>query len=372
MVCTALMAGCALLPENGPSEGTIQRAGKKTGADRQFAMVQLDTTAVRELGARRIPLYNEQFSQTMSGKEGLLLGVGDQLAIGIWEASSDGLFSTVERKQNTIHAVIDQNGEIYIPYVGQIKVVGKSLEEVRATIEQGLQGKAVEPQVQVALQVNISNNVIVVGDIVKPGRYPVSVGGLRLLELVALAGGAKPPVYETEATIVRGDTRDTIRLDDILRKSENNVWLKPGDAVQIMHQPRSFTAFGAVTSQNRHTFKSEGISLAEALAEAGGLREALADAGGVFLFRFESPALLEQAGFEQPDVLVEGAAATVYRLDFDDPQAFFLAPSFAMQDKDMIFVSTAPAAEYFKFIQIFVNPLLNIGRTGIVISREFE
>ena len=43
-----------------------------------------------------------------------------------------------------------------------------------------------------------------------------------------------------------------------------------------------------------------------------------------------------------------------------------------MQDKDVIYVANAAAAEFYKFINIFVNPVLNIGRTGIVVSRELE
>ena len=84
----------------------------------------------------------------------MVLGVGDQLAVHIWETSSDGLFSTVERKHTSITSVIDENGEIFIPYVGLIKIAGKDIESVRQLIQSSLEGKAVEPQVQVVLLSN--------------------------------------------------------------------------------------------------------------------------------------------------------------------------------------------------------------------------
>jgi polysaccharide export outer membrane protein len=309
-------------------------------------------------------LLNENFSTTLNGKPESVLGIGDQLVINIWETSGDGLFSTFEKKQSRIDSVIDESGAIFIPYVGQVQVAGKNIEEVRSTIEKGLQGKAVEPQVQVALKSNVSNNLVVVGDVNKPGRYPLPIGGVRLLDAVAAAGGSRSPIYEAEAKIVRGDISDTIRLDEVLGQKNNNVWMMPGDTVQLMHKPRTFTAFGAVTAKSRHAFETETLSMAEALAQAGGLNDGQADAGGVFLFRFEDPEVLRAAGREVPDVLFQGRAAAIYRLDFKEPEAFFLSRSFAMQDKDIIYVANAFAAEYYKFIRIYVQPLLDISRTG--------
>ena len=43
-----------------------------------------------------------------------------------------------------------------------------------------------------------------------------------------------------------------------------------------------------------------------------------------------------------------------------------------LQDKDLIYVSTAPGREYNKFINTYVKPLLDIGRTGAAINRELE
>ena len=106
--------------------------------------------------------------------------------------------------------------------------------------------------------------------------------------------------------------------------------------------------------------------MAEALAQAGGLNDGVADAGGVFIFRFEDPDVLREAGLEVPETLFNGRAASIYRLDFNEPEAFFLSRSFAMQDKDIIYVANAFASEYYKFIRIYVQPLLDISRTSTV------
>ncbi len=363
----AALAGCSTLPGSGPSRHDIAKDQDEEAGDHEYSVVMMDVGVVRKLGGPRPVKLNETFSTTINGRPESVLGVGDQLVINIWETSGDGLFSTFERKQSSIDSIIDESGLIFIPYVGHLNVTGKTIEEVRSAIEEGLKGKAVEPQVQVALRTNVSNNLVVVGDVNKPGRYPLPVGGVRLLDAIARAGGARAPIYEAEATIVRGDIRDTIQLDEILGQQGNNVWMLPSDTVQIMHKPRTFTAFGAVSKKSRHPFETETLSLAEALARSGGLNDGMADAGGVFLLRFEDPEILKQAGVEPPETLFHGRAAAIYRLDFNEPEAFFLARAFAMQDKDILYVANAFAAEYYKFIRIYVQPLLDISRTSTVL-----
>ncbi len=363
-VCAVLLSGCSTLPGSGPSRRTMEEDPNEESEGREYSVIQMDVGVVQKLGALRPVQLNETFSTTIKGKPNSVLGIGDQIVVNIWETSGDGLFSTFENKQARIDSVIDERGAIFIPYVGQIFVAGKSIEEIRSTIEKGLQGKAVEPQVQVALKTNVSNNLVVVGDVNQPGRYPLPIGGVRLLDAIARAGGARSPIYEAEAKIVRGEISDTIRLDEVLGQKNNNVWMMSGDIVQLMDKPRTFTTFGAVTSKSQHTFKTETLTMAEALAQAGGLNDGMADAGGVFLFRFEDPEVLKEAGIEIPETLFQGRAATIYRLNFKEPEAFFLARSFAMQDKDLIYVANAFASEYYKFIRIYVQPLLDISRTS--------
>lgn len=363
LVCLLALEGCALLPGQGPSAIDIALLDATAAeATRDYTIINLDASTVQTLGPQRPASLSNEFSDQMRGHASIVIGIGDRLIINIWEASADGLFSTIEKKQTPIDVTVDENGNIFIPYVGQIDVIGMSVERVRQSVEAGLRGKAVEPQVQVALTSNVGHKATIFGDVAQPGRYDIPVSGLRLIEAIAQAGGATQASFETEVTIVRGEVGSTIRLDEVMRKSSNNVWLMPRDTVQVAHKPRTFTAFGAVTSKNQIPFNAEAITLVEALAQSGGLNDNLADAGGVFLFRFESPARLDSANVQVPAALVEGKVATIYRLNFNQPQAFFLARSFMMQDKDIIYVANAPAAEFRKFVSTIISPFLGLTR----------
>ena len=338
------------------------------GEARNYTIVKLDASTVDKLGHQKPASLSNEFSDQIHGRTSIVIGIGDSLIINIWEASADGLFSTAEQKQISIEVIVDEDGHIYIPYVGHIDVVGMSVEQVRQSVEAGLLGKAVEPQVQINLTGYGEHKATVFGAVARPGQYDITVNGLRLIEAIAQAGGGTQASFETGVTIVRGDVNSTIHLDEVVRLPSNNVWLMPGDTVEVARKPRTFTAFGAVTSNNHILFETETVTLAEALALSGGLNDKLADAGGIFLFRFETTERLDNANVPAPPVLVNGEAATIYRLDLTQPQAFFLARSFMMQDKDLIYVANAPAAEFRKFVANIVGPFLGVARVNTIIG----
>ena len=164
----------------------------------------------------------------------------------------------------------------------------------REIISLGLKGKALEPQVQVKLLSNISNTIVTIGEVAKPGMYPIPVGGIQLLEALSLAGGSQLQTFETLISVVRGEQKAEIRLDAVLADSSNNILLQPNDTLQVTSKHKYFTALGAVRGQKRYTFESEFLSMSEALAQAGGLIDDISDSS-----EFSSSAM-SQSQFYNP------------------------------------------------------------------------
>lgn len=364
-----LSTGCASLPSTGPS--AIDISLQETDLETQstpFTIVQLNQSNVQKLGPSTPKTLDRFIGGSTSRGGNVPIGTGDKLGITVWEASSDGLFSSAGIKQTQIDAVVDRNGAIFVPYAGSISVNGMSVEDVRLAIARKLEGQAIDPQVQVALTETDGKMFSVVGDVMAPGRFEIPSRGLRLIEAIAIAGGPREASFETDVTVQRGTNRATVRLEQVMVGGQSNIYLRPGDVVQLHHKPRSFTAFGAVTSQNIQPFEAENVSLAEAIAQSGGLNDNLADAGGVFLFRFETANQLAKTDIVVPAGANRQAVPTVYRLDFQTPEAFFIAASFMMRDKDIIYVANAPATEFQKFVGTVLSPL--IGATQSVTSLQ--
>lgn len=369
-----LLEACAALPNHGPQAIDISLGSMIEGSSPlPYLVVPLDPITISKSNHHQPSLFLNEFRDAFGGTRVLSVGAGDQLTINIWEPSPDGVFATAENKQTSLTAIVDEDGMIYIPYAGRVKASGHRVEDLRQAIERALHGKAVEPQVQVVLEENASNKVVLVGDLVRPGQFPVPIRGLRLMEAIAQAGGTKAPVYEAVATISRGRQHGTMRLDAVNSIPENNIWLAPADTIVVQHQPRSYSAFGSVQQTGLMAFQSETITMMEALAAVKGLRNESADAAGVFLFRFEDEGLAKDlaelpaargAGHEA----VAGAIPVVYRLDLSNPDALFLAQKFMMKDKDVLYVASHPTAELGKFLSTIVSPLVGSARMAASIG----
>jgi len=208
----------------------------------------------------------------------------------------------------------------------------------------------------------------VVGDVGSSALVPLTPRGERLLDALAAAGGVRQPVHKTTIQVTRGASVHALPLETIIRDPKQNVPLHPGDVITALFQPLSFTALGATGKNEEINFEAQGITLAQALARIGGLNDARADAQGVFLFRFESPAA--QTWPQQPVLLTpEGKVPVIYRADLKDPRTFFVAQSFPVNHKDVLYVSNASAAELQKFLNLVFSVVYPFATATTVLQR---
>jgi polysaccharide export outer membrane protein len=134
----------------------------------------------------------------------------------------------------------------------------------------------------------------------------------------------------------------------------------------VVHDPQTFTAFGSTGRNAQVPFDAAGITLEEAIAKAGGLLDDRADPAGIFLLRFEPTALVQQL-MPNRDLPSRGdLVPVVYRLNLRDANSFFLARSFAMEDKDMLYVANSASDPVQKFLGL-VGTVVTPVYTGTVI-----
>jgi polysaccharide export outer membrane protein len=100
------------------------------------------------------------------------------------------------------------------------------------------------------------------------------------------------------------------------------------------------------------SFETQGISLAQALARAGGLQDARADPRGVFVFRFEDVISARSVQDRPESPASSDRQPVVYRLNLSDAGALLLAQAFSMRHRDILYVANAPAVELQKFLNL--------------------
>ncbi|MFM9846391.1 MAG: polysaccharide biosynthesis/export family protein [Hyphomicrobiaceae bacterium] len=345
------------MPAAGPSSEEIESAssvGKESTSphDKNYVVIDLNHDVVRTLSTFH-PTGLRSFASAKLRQPRLKIGVGDVLAITIWEAGEGGLFSSAAGKSVSLPAVVvDRSGKISLPYAGDISVLDCTPHEVQARIVSNLAQRAIQPQAVVSITKNESNTVVLNGEVAKPGRYPLSVKGDRLLDVLAEAGGSRSPANETYVTFIRGDQRGSQLLKEVVDSEAENVWVRAGDLIYLSHEPKRFSVFGAVLKPGVYPFGMTQVNLLEGIAAAGGPLDERADGTGLFVFRHE-PRSVVDALRPRNKAPQDSVVPVVYRVNLREPAAYFYAKAMMLQDKDVLYVSNARSIEVAKLLSLF-------------------
>lgn len=355
LAATVALAGCASLPTAGPTSDQVL-ALSDNAAERRYVIADIDERVASILASLPGPSLRVRFGDYRPPPENRI-GVGDEVRVTIWEAASGGLFSaptlaTGARSAVIPDQVVARDGAITVPYAGRVEVSGLTPQDVERILLDRLAGKAIEPQVLVTVSRNLSNSVTITGEVTNGARVPLSARGDRILDAIAAAGGVRGAVHEAFVRLTRGRHTVTIPLEMILANPQENVYLRGGDVLTVVREPQTFTAFGALGHNTIVPFGRITLSLEEAVAKAGGLIDQRADPDGVFLLRFEPPSTVRAIVPARPIDPREQLIPVVYRLSLRDPKSYFLARSFRMRDKDVLYAANATAAELQKFLQL--------------------
>jgi polysaccharide export outer membrane protein len=367
-----LVAGCSALPTAGPTVSDVKHQEIRDQEIR-FDLVDINDNVVAALLASPGENFHTRFKKYGRPPQPRI-GVGDSLVVSIWEAAGGGLFGTSptdhvsagSRNVTIPEQMVGQDGGISVPFADRVPAAGRLPIEVQKTIERRLAEKAIEPQAIVTVTRSISNSATVTGEVIAGARVPLSLKGDHLLDLIAAAGGAKTPVYETFVRLSRDGITATIPMEMLVSDPAENIYAYPGDVLTLVRLPQSFTVFGATGANAQVNFTAERMTLVEALAKAGGLQDLRADPAGVFLFRYEPPPIVKTLGRAELGTGPEGSSPMVYRLDLSDAKSYVLAQRFPIRDKDIIYVANADLNELQKFFTL-LNTLSGPIITGIVV-----
>ncbi len=130
------------------------------------------------------------------------------------------------------------DGRISFELIGDVHVEGKTIEEVRAEMTQGLQRYIVSPSVTISLTTSASRRYYVFGEVFRQGSF-VLVGRVTAVEALASAGGETRLAATNSARLVRSSDEVPlvypVRFVDITQKGDatTNYELRPGDVVYV-------------------------------------------------------------------------------------------------------------------------------------------
>ena len=350
-VCISLMfviSGCSTLPAFGPSSDAIVGAAKHRetvlSESAGFQLVDVSPSTLPALPSdlvRKFPdrLLGQKF---LSSNQEVV--PRDSVVVRMWEAAEDGLFAAGGQRETEFILKVSNDGTIDVPYAGNVSVVGKSVQEIREILLKRYRGIAIDPEINVEIKETSLRGVAVLGAVVSPGLIPIPEKGVKLLDVIALAGGIPHPDWEITVNVRRRDLSTSLGLEYVLADPNNNVVILPDDNVTVSHVPRRFAVYGAIGKPGTVSLNTPSPRLTDLIADSGGLNDMQAAASSVFVFRM--PNGNNRTG------------AIAYRLDFSRPDAFILASQFNLVSSDIVYVAASDASELRKFFTTLLSPLL--------------
>lgn len=209
-------------------------------------------------------------SPALNPNEDYRLGPGDSIRILVFQ-----------HPDLTLEARIPESGQLSYPLIGAVQAAGLSPSLLEQTVARRLrEGRYLaDPQVTVLITGHRSQQVSVLGQVTRPGRYPIEVRGLRLSEVLALAGGITPAGADTVVLIRHDPARRWRREFDLATllasqatgaggESPDPV-LQPDDLIYVDRAPQYYI-YGQVQRPGMYGV-DRGLTVAQAIAKGGGL-----------------------------------------------------------------------------------------------------
>jgi len=343
------LAACASLPVSGPTGHEIRTAATTASTRYPFKLIEVETAD----SLPPAPSIPTSTLATMPPQPTDLLGPADVLNVTVYEAgvslfgtalhtaaAADGAeMDTSSTAEKLPPLRVDDYGYIKVPFIGRMRAAGRTAEELQAMIQNGLRGMSQDPQVLVSVAQSITNSVILAGEVARPGRLVLATNRESLVDAIALAGGYRGDAKDAVARVQRDGRQFEIRLSDLLDMPQQDIQVEPGDRITLVNRPQAFSVLGAPSKSEEINFPRGHLTLAEAVALAGGANPNAGDAAAIFVFRY----------VQQPD---GSEAPTVYHLNMMRPGAYLLSQRFLMRDRDVLYVGNARANQLSKFVNL--------------------
>ncbi|WP_194091670.1 polysaccharide export protein [Vibrio hibernica] len=380
LIASLLLSGCAVpgsyLSLSG--KNIVQSEGKSGDKDKKEEADLSSRVNVYSLTPNTVSQFktdqassraNPELDQKVSTYQ-YYIGPGDILNITIWDHPEltipAGSYRSSSESGNWVHS----DGTIFYPYIGTVKVAGKTVTQIRNEISKRLAHYIESPQVDVNVAAFRAQKAYITGEINHPGQQSITNVPLTILDAINGAGGLAMEADWRNVTLTRMGKEESISLYALMQRGDltQNRLLENGD---IIHVPRNDSqkvfVLGEVKEPKLLKIDRSGMSLTEALSSVGGINELEADTTGVFVIRG-----LKRGGqianTEQPDnqdtsighdrISTQGGSneqdspiANIYQLDIKDATALVIGTEFQMEPYDIVYVTAAPLTRWNRVVR---------------------
>lgn len=328
LIFVTLLASCAIAPGfNTPDVPgvTIQ----PISSDLIRAQQAEDTTSEDQNKAQSRAVKNTKSAYRYH------IGRGDVLDVIVWDHPEFSAGGGSGDGPGSAGYIVDKDGTIFFPYIGTIKVAGKTTSAVRDLITQKLRAAITKPQVNVKVASFRSKKVYLAGEVREPGQKPITDVPMTVVDAMSLAGGPTENADVVNMTLTRGDQVSTIDLLAINKDGDvvRNILLQDGDILHVPNKKeRKVYVIGEVLEPASLFMDKQTMTLTEAINDAGSVNPFTSDPGSIYVIR----GTLDDT--------------QIYFLNASNPAALILGDHFQLQPRDVVYVDTAGVTRWNRVI----------------------
>jgi len=343
IACTVWLqvSGCSLAPGmhlgmEAPSGNDVDTSAEVNGLRVRLQSIT-PQVASRLSGNERV-VRSLPESLTKEVAKPYRLGLYDVVTVAVWEHPELTMPLGQYRADLASGQMVDESGNIFYPYVGMLKAKDLTSTELRERILQSLSRVLNNPQLDVKITGFRSQKVFVHGGVTKPGAVPVSDVPLTLLDAVNQAGGVAPTGDGSQVELRREGKTTLIDLyaDYGNGVDPSRVVLRDGDVVRVPTRDEGKVyVLGEVDKAQALALNNGRMSLAQAIAEVGGISPLSAAGKGVYVVRMR-----------------DSSSVDLYHLDARNPMALAIGDRFPLKPRDIVWVDATGLARWNRVVNL--------------------
>jgi polysaccharide export outer membrane protein len=156
-----------------------------------------------------------------------VIGVEDVLHVVFWK-----------EKELSAEVLVRPDGKISLPMLNDVPAAGMTPEQLAAAVEKAAAKFVRDPGVTVIVKEIRSRKVYVIGEVAKPGTFPLG-SEMKVMQIIAEAGGFLETANKSDVTVVRTENgqerRYKFNYNEVVRGKNvaQNIRLLPGDTILI-------------------------------------------------------------------------------------------------------------------------------------------
>lgn len=223
-----------------------------------------------------------------------------------------------------------------MPYVGKVKVSGRTSDSARSAIQRSHEAISPSAQVQLTVKPGRGSSIDLVGGVRQPGIFQMEGTNFSVLSLIAAGGGVQTTLENPQIRLVRGHDIYGTSIEVLFDNPKLDTRLRGGDKVIIEKDKRYFLSLGAAGSEAVHPFTKSTVSAIDAISIIGGVNDNRGDLQGILILR-EYPSSAVRPGIGGPS-----QKRVVFTIDLTSSDGLFSARNFPIQNKDLVLVTESP------------------------------